>query len=101
MCNLSDYLNDDELKSLGRYALLIVRNVYPKRRTKEGTFTVDINALYMKKMIQLINTLEWFSLDLSPNDSQSIPEILERLDKQRPLISESYLKSLVNEETSQ
>ena len=100
MCNLSDYLNDDELKSLGRYALLIVRNVYPKRRTKEGTFTVDINALYMKKMIQLINTLEWFSIEISPIDSQSIDEILERLDKQRPLISESYLKSLVNEETS-
>ena len=99
MCNLSDYLNDDELKILGRYALLIVRNVYPKRRTKEGTFTVDINSLYMKKMIQLINTLEWFSIEMSTYDSQSIQDILARLDKQRPLISESYLKSLVNEET--
>ncbi len=99
MYNLSDYLNDDELKSLGRYALFIVKNVYPKRRTKEGTFTVDINALYMKKMIQLINTLEWFSVELGPDDLTSIQEILERLDKQRPLISESYLKSLVNEET--
>ncbi len=99
MCNLSDYLNDDELKSLGRYALLIARNVYPKRRTKEGTFTVDINALYMKKMIQLINSIEWFSIEMSPDDSRSIQEILERLDNQRSLISESYLKSLVNEET--
>lgn len=53
----------------------------------------------MKKMIQLINTMEWFSIEMSPNDSQSIQEILERLDDQRPLISESYLKSLVNEET--
>ena len=52
----------------------------------------------MNKMIQLINTLEWFSIEFSPNDSQSIEEILERLDKQRPLISESYLKSLVDEE---
>jgi hypothetical protein len=99
MCNLSEYLNDNELKNLGRYALLVVRNVYPKRRTKEGTFTVDINAVYMKKMIQLINSIEWFSIEMSPNDSQSIPEILERLDNQRPLISESYLKSLVDEET--
>ena len=99
MYNLSDYLNDDELKSLGRYALLIVRNVYPKRRTKEGTFTVDINSLYMKKMIQLINTLEWYSMEMSSSDLQSIQEILERLDNQRPLISESYLKSLVDEET--
>ncbi len=99
MYNLSDYLNEVELKNLGRYALLIVRNVYPKRRTKEGTFTVDINAVYMKKMIQLINILEWYSIEMNPHDSQSIQEILERLDKQRPLISESYLKSLVNEET--
>ena len=99
MYNLSDYLNNEELKSLGSYAILIVRNVYPKRRTKEGTFTVDINSVYMKKMIQLINTLEWYSMEMSPKDSQSIQEILERLDKQRPLISESYLKSLVNEET--
>jgi hypothetical protein len=53
----------------------------------------------MKKMIQLINTLEWFSIEMNPDDSQSIQEILERLDKQRPLISESYLKSLVNEKT--
>jgi hypothetical protein len=60
---------------------------------------VDINAVYMKKMIQLINTVEWFSMEMNPNDSQSIEEILERLDKQKPLISESYLKSLVNEET--
>ncbi len=67
---------------------------------QEGNFTVDINAVYMKKMIQLINTLEWYSIEMSPNYSQSIQEILERLDKQRPLISESYLKSLVNEETS-
>jgi hypothetical protein len=88
-----------ELKNLGRYALLILRNAYPKRRTKPGTFTIDINAVYMKKMIQLINTLEWYSIEMSPNDSQSIQEILERLDKQKPLISESYLKSLVNDET--
>ena len=53
----------------------------------------------MNKMIQLINTLEWYSMEMSPNDSQSIQEILERLDNQRSLISESYLKSLVNEET--
>jgi hypothetical protein len=99
MYNLSDYLNDDELRSLGRYALIVVRNVYPKRRTKEGTFTVDINAEYMKKMIQLINTLEWFTIEMSSSDSQLIQDILEGLDKQRPLISESYLKSLVKGET--
>ncbi len=99
MCNLSDYISEDELKSLGLYALTVVRNVYPKRRTNEGTFTVDINAVYMKKMIQLINTLEWFSIEMSSNDLQSIQNILERLDKQRPFISESYLKSLVNDKT--
>ena len=54
----------------------------------------------MKKKIQLINTIEWFSIELDPVDSTSIQEIIERLDHQRPLISDSYLKSLVNEETS-
>ena len=52
-------------------------------------------------MIQLINTLEWFSIEMSSKGLQSIQETLERLDKQRPLISETYLKSLMNEETQQ
>jgi hypothetical protein len=97
MCNLSDYLNDDELKSLGRYALFIVRNVYPKRRTAEGTFTVDINKWHMQKMIELINVLEWFQLEVGTQELNSIQKILDRLEPQKISVSESYLKSLINE----
>jgi hypothetical protein len=53
----------------------------------------------MKKMVQLINILEWFSIEMSSNELKSIQQIFKRLDREKPLISESYLKSLVNEES--
>ena len=98
MYNLSEYLNKNELISLGKYALFIIRNVYLKRRTAKGTFTVDINACYMQKMIELINILSWFVIEISEEEIESIKKSLKRLNSKKSSISASYLKSLVTDD---
>jgi hypothetical protein len=97
MYNLSEYLNKNELISLGKYALFIIRNVYRKRRTAKGTFTVDLNTFHMQKMIELINILDWFVIEIREDEFKSIKKSLKRLNNKKFSISASYLKSLVND----
>jgi hypothetical protein len=94
---LKEILGHSTLKMVERYALFIIKNVYPKRRTAEGTFTVDINKWHMQKMIELINVLEWFQLEVGTQELNSIQKILDRLEPQKISGGESYLKSLIND----